>query len=147
MLGFFSRGCLAPPAPSQLTTPQGRRGSDTDPRDAVDAPGSLGESHRAPLLPLANPSSHLSPYPGPSLSFPVPFLTFSLCQTDRNITKLVFFFKVSFPSWPAAMLGGCLCQSPQGPGRGQPTHENPILQRTSPPNRPLLLLTGLSLAI
>lgn len=45
------------------------------------------------------------------------------------------------------MLGGCLCQAPQGLGRGQPTHENPIYQHTSPSHGTLLLLTGLSLAV
>ena len=43
--GLFLKGVPGPSTSSQLTTPQGERGSDIDPRGAVETLGSHGESH------------------------------------------------------------------------------------------------------
>lgn len=72
--------------------------------------------------PRCHPSAHLllPVFHPEAQALTPPSLSSFLCQTDRNITKLDFSFNVSFPSWPAALRGGC-----QGPGRGCPTPPDP----------------------
>jgi hypothetical protein len=67
--------------------------------------GPLGNPTELPLF-LLSPILFLPLFHTQAQAFlyHIAFLTF-LCQTDRNITKLVFFFNVLVPFWPAAMLG------------------------------------------
>lgn len=57
-----------------------------------------------------------------------------MCQTDSNITKLIFFFDAPFPSWPAAVLDSCLPGVRVPLGRTLPhTHRGPLVLPTQSP--------------
>lgn len=121
----LSEGCAWLPAPHpQLTTPQGKRGSATDPRGAWIL-GSHGESHRAHLLsPLHHPFSPFLPAPYSPLPsvFPVfPSLTFSCAKLTKTITKLVFLFLCLISFEASCYARWVPPPGPSGRNRGQPT--------------------------
>lgn len=99
-----SRVRLVPSNSLQLTTPQGERGANADPRGAVDTLGSCGNLTELTLS-LHHPSSYLLPEPSSAqpLFLLCSFPSFLLCQTDRNHHQTdLFSFYVSFPLRPAA---------------------------------------------